>query len=81
MTWKDGHIYEGTWNDTEEGLQGKGVMCSPEGRKEEGKWINNSWKRSFSYKIHFTTSSIPFKNTLFLPWFLYSLSSRCLSLE
>ena len=53
MTWKDGHIYEGTWNDTEEGLQGKGVMCSPEGRKEEGKWINNSWKRSFSYKNSF----------------------------
>ena len=53
MIWDDGTLYEGTWNDTEEGLQGKGVMCSPEGKKEAGKWINGSWKRSFSYKNSF----------------------------
>lgn len=53
MTWGDGNIYKGAWNDTEEGLQGKGVMCSPEGKKEAGKWINGSWKKRFSYKNSF----------------------------
>lgn len=53
MIWVDGNIYEGTWNDTEEGLQGKGVLRSPEGKKEAGKWLNGSWKRSFSYKNSF----------------------------
>ena len=53
MTWKDGNIYKGTWNDTEEGLQGKGIMLSPEGKKEAGKWINGLWKRRFSYKNSF----------------------------
>lgn len=33
MTWKDGNIYKGTWNDTEEGLQGKGIMLSLRGKR------------------------------------------------
>lgn len=53
MTWDNGHIYEGTWDDTEGGLQGKGVMRSADGKKEAGKWRNGSWKRSFSYKNSF----------------------------
>lgn len=47
---KDGSTYEGTWNETGKGIKGKGVMCSPNGKKEAGKWRKGIWRKRFLYQ-------------------------------
>lgn len=46
----DGSVYEGVWNETAKGVKGKGIMCSPDGKKEAGKWKKGIWRKRFSYR-------------------------------
>nr|WP_320118861.1 DUF805 domain-containing protein [uncultured Marinifilum sp.] len=53
MKWKDGDRYVGTWQDTDKGLQGKGIYYFANGNKQRGRYKNGQWHKSGGFNFSF----------------------------